>query len=561
MAQAKCSDEGPGIVALPRKKVAFFTPHAGIWPHALPESYLAKALNSEDFEVSRIMCDGTFQKHCTVMEAMGIGIESDPGEKQQACKRCIANSGLLRGAYRGRNLILSGYLGEGDAAKADAISGSLKEVDIRELTFMGVEVGKIASYEVLLKFKKTSLEFNGEEFEYFKTYVRNSLLSLMAFSRIYEESRPDVLIAYSPQYSVCGVAARYCELNGSKVYFIEGSSNIEERYKALRVWDWSVFGLTNPALKYWPKVDAYALSSDDYERVERHTSRLLDASSFSVYSEPVSGSFDMRTHFGVPPGAKVVLAAMSSYDEVFSAYVIERFPANKYISSVFKGQLEWIKGTIDFFSTHPELFLVIRIHPRTFPSKRNSVMAAEQVELAKILSELPSNVKANYPTDKISIYDLYKQIDALTTGWSATGVEAMTFGVPVITYDRNLPSYPASIHYTGDSKEEYYANLIKATAAGKKGQSVVDGGLAWMAFSMSAGVVLHPAMLNDLETVRRNKVCNFLYRGLNRLAPSLIKRVEAARSIGDSGEIRRFNDLIRTAAPSLYDVPRTPGKA
>lgn len=540
-------------MTLVRKKVVFFSPHAGIWPHALPESFLAKCLDSQLFDVCRIKCGGTFNRHCTVMEASGFSIALNQDRKDATCRRCIKNAEILRGAYAGEDYFISKYLSKDEVAQAELIVKSLNEIDIRELTYLGVEVGRIAAYEVLIKFKKTSLDFRDEELIYFETYVQNALLSLMAFSKAYEEIQPDILVAYSPQYAVLGVCARYCELKGKQVYFIEGSSNIDERYKALRVWDWSAFGLTNPALKHWESIGNYILSKNDYDRSEKHVNRLLNASSFSVYSEPASGQFDMRAHFGIPQDAKVVMAAMSSYDEVYSAYFIGRFPDNKYISNVFINQLEWIRRTIDFFSIHPELFLIIRIHPRTFPSSRNAVMAQEQKELAQILANLPNNVRVNFPTDKISIYDLYRQIDVLATGWSATGVEAMIFNVPVVTYDRNLPSYPASIHFTGDSVTEYYENLLKAVTAGKS-NFVSENGRRWMAFSMSVGVIRHPAMLSDTDYFRSSRVVNFLYRGFNRLFPGFIKRIEARQQMR-LADARRFNTLLDRGGESLYDLP------
>ena len=539
---------------MPKRKVMFMSPYAGIWPHALPESLLAKCLEKDFFEVSRVKCDGTFKEHCTVMESIALGLEEPQLKKDEICKKCITNAQILRSSYSGKDYLISKYLTNEDLVRTDEMLASFNGVDIQNLTYEGVEVGKIAAYEILIKFKKTSLDFNDEEMKYFNTYVKNSILSLLAFIKIYKEEAPDNLITYSPQYAVNGVCARYCELNSTRVYFIEGSSNIEERYSALRVWDWTEFGLTNPAMKYWEPLSAETLLKSDYSRVDNHIKRLLDASSFSVYSEPVSGNFDVHQHFGIPKNKKIVLASMSSYDEVYSAYFINRFPSNKYISDVFQDQLEWIKETIQFFKDQTDLFLIVRIHPRTFPSKRNAVMALEQIELAKILEVPHDNVRVNTPTDKISIYDLYSQIDALVTGWSATGVEAMTFKVPVVTYDKNLPSYPASIHYTGSTREEYFRNLLLSTKAGRSG-AIAEKTLGWMAFSMSVGVIRHPSLLMHSNLVVTNKIFNFLYRGFNRLFPGIIKRIEAGQNI-NRAESNRINALLVTGKKSLYEVPR-----
>jgi hypothetical protein len=532
-----------------RKKVVFFSPHAGIWPHSLAESFMAKCLDPEKNEVVRIKCDGTFKIHCTVMEASGLAVDENQSQKDKVCKKCIKNSKILRQSYAGDDYLISDYISKDDLTQLDKIFNGSDEIDIRKLTYLGVEVGRIASYEALIKFKKTSLDFTSEENDYFLTYVRNAILSLMAFYKIFKEVQPDILICYSPQYAVLGVCARYCELKGKRVYFIEGSANIEERYKALRVWDWTEFGLTNPALKYWKNVDKYNLSKEDFERSKLHINRLLKADSFSVYSKPATGKFNLRTHFGISSNVKIVLAAMSSYDEVFSAYHIGRFPNNKYLSNVFKDQLEWIKRTISFFSTHPELFLIIRIHPRTFPSNRNKIMAQEQIELSKLMISLPQNVRVNYPADNISIYDLYHEIDALVTGWSATGVEAMIFNVPVITYDHNLPSFPSSIHYTGESQREYFQNLIRAISDGKN-ENISNNARRWLAFSMSVGVVRHPSMF-----IRSSVIGKMLFRALRLFFSNYIKQKEAGQHVCQI-QARYFNDLLETGRDSFYDVNR-----
>jgi hypothetical protein len=527
------------------------SPHAGIWPHALPESLLAKCLDKDLFEVSRIKCDGTFKKHCTVMESVALGLEESQSKKDEICRKCIKNAKILRSSYSGRDYLISNYLTKEDLVQADEILAAFNDENIQNLVYEGVEVGKIAAYEILIKFKKTSLDFNDEEMKYFNAYVKNSILSLFAFIKIYREEAPDILIAYSPQYAVNGVCARYCELNSTRVYFTEGSSNIEERYSALRVWDWTEFGLTNPAMKYWEARSAETLSTSDYSRVSKHIKRLLDASSFSVYSEPASGNFDVHQYFGIPKNKKIILASMSSYDEVYSAYYINRFPSNKYISSVFKDQLEWIKSTIEFVKDQPDLFLIVRIHPRTFPSKRNAVMALEQIELAKILENPYDNIRVNKPTDKVSIYDLYSQIDTLVTGWSATGVEAMTFKIPVVTYDKNLPSYPASIHYTGSTRDEYFENLVLAANAGKSSISSYSA-LGWMAFSMSVGVIRHPALFLYSEFVLRYSIFRYIYTCIIKIMPNIIKRIEASQKI-NSMQAHRFNKLLKNGNKCLYD--------
>lgn len=536
-----------------KRKVVFVSPFMGIWPHALPESHLIATLEPEKFTVDRITCGGMLQEHCTAMESFRVNLVDDQAKKLRICRRCKAAGDVIRQHINPNEVVLDSYLSQELQDKAASILGDIAIHNYYEFTYQGIEIGKIAAYEVLIKYKKATFDLSSEQQTYYAVYFKNALIALLSFIDYYNRQHPDILVAYSPQYAIPGVCARYMELQGKQVYFVEGSSNIDERYHALRVWDWTKFGLTNPALAYWNRIDQNAITQKAIARAEAHFVQLFSAASHSVYSAPKSDQFELRTHFDVPDGKKIVLAAMSSYDEVYSAYVIDRFPENKYKSPVFINQLEWIRYTIRFFESRPDLFLIIRVHPRSLPTRRNDVIANENRELAKILEDLPDNVRVNLPADKISIYDIYPQIDVLTTGWSATGVEAMYHKLPVVTYDKHLPSYPESIHYTGFSQETYFANLAQAAIDGKSEKHKTNA-QRWLAFSMTMGTIITPRMLSETPLFKRSKLLSITYKAIYRLLPKLAMLADT--HVFFANPVRQnssFSQMLANHHISVYD--------
>jgi hypothetical protein len=505
-----------------RDKIITISPFSGIWQHALPETYLINHL-TKNFDIIKINCDGTFSNHCTVMESYSISIDSDNVKKSNACKTCKFNSNLLENNFNFKSLKFADFINNTDVNHVDLL---IRNTNINELINYkedDCDIGKISLYEVLIKFKKTDLNLNEIEYKYFIQYFWSTMISFLAIKKVYKLYNPKYVFAYSPQYSIPGICLNLSVKMGIKSYFIEGSSNINDRYKALRIWNWDKFGLTNPAMQFWDKKNLYNLSKYN-NNAKRHFRALKNARSFSVYSEPHNGNFNIYDFFNIPKNHKIYLATMSSYDEVYSAFIINKFPSNKYNSNVFKDQFEWIMETINFFKFKENITLIIRIHPRTFVSERNSIESNEAVILKKIFNNLPKNIKVNTPNQKISLYDILPKIDLLITGWSATSIEALYHGVNVVTYDQNLPSFPKNIHYTGTTRNEYFENLNHSNFDISK-ENNIDNAKEWWSFN-ALGVINHPWFINETLIYLFGIIGIFINKLTTYFFYNLIKKID-----------------------------------
>ena len=85
--------------------------------------------------------------------------------------------------------------------------------------------------------------------------------------------------------------------------------------------------------------------------------------------------------------------------------------------------MDWIRALVRYVARREDLCLIIRVHPREFPNKREMVLSEHAKMLQVALSELPDNVKVNWPTDKVSLYDLANITDAFANAWSSAGKE------------------------------------------------------------------------------------------------------------------------------------------
>jgi hypothetical protein len=207
-----------------------------------------------------------------------------------------------------------------------------------------------------------------------------------------------------------------------------------------------------------------------------------------------------------------------------------------------------------------DLFLIVRVHPRDYPNKRDPLQSEQAALWEKMFESRPGNVAINWPQDKIALYPLFGQVDAVLTGWSATGTEALGFGIPVVTYDRLLPSYPSDVHFTGESEAEYYANIEKALATGH-GEQHMRHGLRWLAASFSMGTVRVPPETIIGRNWPRNIAARALSKGLRLLLGSVIRRRDARRGMHPA-DAKRFSDFVLNGDDSLFETivrePHTP---
>ncbi len=469
--------------------ILFFTPHAELWVHTVPEALIAKAMAAEGHKVRYLTC-GAMQTYCAPMSAHRLIPGCSKNDYDDICVTCGENAKAIRWTYRFPMDTLANYLDDADKTACEKIADEAVASQSLSTEYLGVDVGAFAMYELTLMYKTMSTAYSDSQWAEYGIYLRNSILSLLAFSRYLKRHRPDVVTAFSPQYSNINPCLTYASQQGLKVLFMESGNNLSNRLGTMRVWDWRVHGLVNPALRYWDRSELHPVTEQKAKAVVGHLQQILNGSHFTVYSKPFEAHTDIRRKWSIRPDQKVALMTLSSYDEAYAAYLIHGFPEDKVFSDVFRTQTEWLKATIEWARGREDIFLIIRVHPRDFPNKRDSLRSEQSYKLEGLLRDgLPGNVIVNWPSDEVSLYELLEDADLILTGWSVTALEALIFGIPVVTYDQKLPSYPADIMLTGRSESEYYANIDKAIAQGWRIENSRNA-FRWLAYNFVDATVL-----------------------------------------------------------------------
>lgn len=545
-------------------KALLFQPFAGIWPHSVQELRIALGASNE-FEISYLGCGALYDTFCTVRESRGRQIEDLSSRLKIDCLDCKFSSSIVGKSVAGldnsRRSSLSEFFKESDAIDVEKVMDRIdfeRFSDSQDFKFMGIPVVRISVYETLLKYKKRNLDFTAEQIQFQRTQTKNVLKTIIAAHRYFESHSFESILIYSPQYAINNAFAHVANMFGIRTLFLEGSSSNSERNQRVRVWNWQVHGLSNPAIETWSSRDLSDVPEQNFDSVNAHLEATEKGLSHSVYSKTAKAKTAIRRILSIPLDQEIFVCALSSYDESYAAYVIGAFPKQRFISAVFVDQFEWVKATIEWASVHPDICLVIRLHPRDLPNRRDPMRSQQVDKWETILVDLPGNVRIDHPSEQIPITSYWGQARVWITGWSSTAIEAMSNGIPALTYDKGLASFPSAIHFSGNSIQEYFANLDSLVGHRLDPDSIRITAKSWLSFNFEKGTI--PVSQSRAKWLARiiqrpiiSKLNTALYLGLFPLYRTFsVFKALISKGI-DSSSAARLNSVIAGRSNNLFE--------
>lgn len=447
-------------------KIVFFSPFSAVLPHKKAEVLLAYGLQKNKHEIFFVNCDGMYKKHCIAMSANGLNEFSDIEDKKNICNLCYSIRDWNNLHFKFKNFNIDAYISEEENKMIEKILKTVNREKCFDFVYDDFEIGKIASYEFLINYKKIDLKLTDDEWMAYLIALTNTLKTYFAFKKILVEIKPDVVMYYDGGYSVNGMVKALAIKNNILAYDFYGGLNVYDRYsKLILVKEDSSKLYENLKKNIWPKLKDKVLGEDEIKNVGNHFGSLFKAKDFAVYSSPrVSSSKNIRDYFGILPNQKLLVATLSSYDERFAENILGRTISEE--DTFFSSQATWCLSLVDWVKNRPKFFLVIRVHPREFPNKRENIKSPHAKNLESILYNLPQNVKVNWPEDNISLYNLADETDVFLNAWSTAGVEMSLLGIPVVVYSDKLLYYPSDLNYVATTKEDYFKKIEQAVLDG-----------------------------------------------------------------------------------------------
>jgi hypothetical protein len=415
------------------------TTYAGPTRHALfsltpvtgnvtTEGLLARLLRAQGQEPVLVRCNGLRQR-CTLDL-----INPTFGSRTAICFCCVlASAGHLH-AWAGGALpevLLDDLVDARSLQAAETTLAQVPDADLFDFTFDGMPLGCWIEHAL-------RIEYFGESWR--------SLPDLHAKARIWLQSCLPIAIATDTYLSTTDLATvivlsgimpwerivrARAERHGVRCIFYEGGqrpgSLILTEGKQASDYD---FSEDWQAWKAIPLSVAEARRLDDYLGRRRNN----DGLTYGVYSPAATGEVNrLREALRLAPGRPVIVA--------FSGLTVDATIMAAY--DAFASQADWLDACIRYAADHPEVDLVIRVHPVEATTVR---VAGATNELAhdralEVIQDrwpgLPPNVRLVPSEDETSSYDLLQLATVVLTFISTLGCEAAAAGIPVITSGRS----------------------------------------------------------------------------------------------------------------------------
>ena len=445
-------------------KLLCFSPNDAVWRWTLPQAQFLEAFKQRNDEVVYVYCDREYSSMCVSMASSGVSFSASPEQKNAICDVCVRQSALVRSEFGFDGRSLRSFIVDGEREEADHIATSSAMEQLVDFRVDGVPIGKFALFETIIQTKSISEKLSSDAERFYRTNFRNTFLTAVAVRRMLSELKPDVGLSYHTAYAYNRTFQSMAEAQGIPVWFLNASLNVAELDSHLLAARSEPEAMFRKLLTDWPRFRHLACEPPQIARAADHLVSLMSGGGFA-YSRAMQrvGEPSLR-RLGCPPGKKVLLAMLSSYDELLAAEVAGFGWSTR--NDVFGSQVEWVRWLFAFARARDDVHVVIRAHPREFPINGKGVRSEHSFLLEEVFAQRPANVSINLPADGIALYDLLVESDVALVAWSSAGMEAGLLGIPVVTYAGDVTLYPRELAFDATSRTQYEAMINEAIDAG-----------------------------------------------------------------------------------------------
>lgn len=386
------------------------------------EGLLAKALTARGADVSALLCDHVLpacmdceHRLYPTARARRTLVRHGPRE---LCISCTDAGTRLYGDLGIPVHLYSQYLSEGERAQARSTAESVPVDKVRDYIHDGMSVGEHAYAGTLRFLARGDLGQEPYAGDILRRYFEAALLTVFMMQNLLARQRYDVCVFNHGIYVPQGLISEVCRRHGIRV--VTWNPAYRKSCFIFSHGDTYHHTLLNEPAASWENLDwseAIERRLMDYLKSRWEGSRDW----IWFHDRPVYNLSAIEREFGID-FARPTIGLLTNV--VWDAQL--HYPAN-----AFQGILEWVTETIRWFGDHPELQLIIRVHPAEI---RGTLPSRQRVtdEIVKVFPQLPRNVFVISPENQASTYAVMEKCNAVIIYGTKTGVELTSMGIPVI---------------------------------------------------------------------------------------------------------------------------------
>jgi hypothetical protein len=447
---------------MPKTTFLFFSLHTHVLPFTegqirIGDMLLGKGCQPVFVIISKCTC------------SLPLNFLQEQSGRAVKCEQCCAEEELLKKTLKGWLVYnLADYSQNNDLADTNQSLDLIDWHDVAGFSFRGIDIGKAALHDVALKFKIDTTFFQEHSHirEEYKAILCGCIITLLRFQRLFDALKADAVIVYNANYSINRSIAMHCELHGVPVYSMTGGNSLRHVWDTLILTKGSSMDVHRSGCDLNWRKGAGERVSDRHEvrAVGEHFEELLAGRKSHAYSAPAgSSSPSSLIPCGQSPNSfqSVLLLCLSSPDEYVACMtsgICPDYPRDKYL---FATQIDMVNFLISKVAEDRDLHLIIRVHPREFPNKREGRISENALRLQEVFKDLPQNVTVNWPDQQVSFYDLMQHVDIVLAAGSTTLLESSVFGCPIVLPYSPLRYYDSCANVVCKDREAYWQSILE----------------------------------------------------------------------------------------------------
>lgn len=424
-----------------------FFPEANLTEAFALELMMAQAAKELFGEVKILGCSRDLQPLCAAMSAEGITLESSDRARKRVCASCMR---LRRSAQRQTDLDWS-YLKEfresRDEEQAADLCAGVSPENCSDLSVHGIPVGRYATYVPLLLAKADRVDRDEKTWNSYLVELNTIIRVVLMSERALDEIQPTAVLTSNHFYGTHRAFLATARNRGIPSWGLSPGALLPGRTKSALLFPDEKSGQTL-ALSESVRVSRdHPLTDVELDLVASHMRALREGSDPWVYSVAHTGTSpaQVRSKLGVRDASSVVTVLLSSPDEMRAANVADA----DFRVGDRAGYLNpdgFLASVLSCAELMPQVDFVLRLHPRMLPNKRESITSPELDRILHALRDVPDNVTVCNPAQSVSIYDNILISKAAINYTSSSGLEFLSFGVPVLHLDDlRLGAYSADL--------------------------------------------------------------------------------------------------------------------
>jgi hypothetical protein len=397
---------------------------------------IVNGLRARGAEVRHVFCDGLYDE-CDVFWAA-----SDP-RPPLACTQCqaeVTRSALALGApfeWLGR------YLLPAELREARRWAAQLRPARFLTATFGEWLVGQWVEGSVHSHLRMTDLDLDRPEVvRAYRGYLASGLVACFGLTRLLDDAEPDVVLLFNGRLSSTRVALELARRRGIRVVVHE--RGLPPQTLAL-FQNGHCLSLA-PIKNLWTDWGAVPLRRAEIEATRRHLDERAHGTgtSWPSFSPPPQDLDELRAALRLSAARPLWVLFASSDDELVG---------EAEWAGPFTRQFDWIERTIAFAAAHPEIMLVVRVHPNTGGRRSLGRNVAQLERFEQLRQRLPANVRMVMPDDLVSSYALMDLATAGLVYQSTVGLEMACRGTTVVVATGSVVSGLPFVRTVTDARD------------------------------------------------------------------------------------------------------------